>query len=261
MKCLDENVISINKKNYFFEFLRFFMFRSTLMAFILVSFSLYADSWRTCQPNRVFIAPEYQNYHWSDHDSAVTTSQPRWGGVIGYEHLAPKKIYFRGWGRLGSGKSNDQIFYSHGSRVELDVGYTWSFRRCSDWLITPYTGLGYYRETHHHYIPGGGYEYEGYVPVGLLIGWDINYSFTIALRAQANIQIHRTLFWVGQGYSQSKRTDWVLELPFTYRFCQYPLDLSLVPEFAWNPNTRDSSGMYWGQQNIWGIRLELGVRF
>ena len=238
-----------------------YMLKQSLLTLTLISGSLFATSWRECESDRIFIAPEYQNYHWSDHDSAVTTNQPRWGGAIGYEHMAPKEIYFRGWGRLGSGKASDQIFYSHGLRIEGDVGYTLGFGNRSQWLISPYTGLGFYREDHHHYVPGGGYEYETYVPVGLLLGWDINYCWSIALRAQANIQINRTLFWVNQGFHQSKRTDWVAELPVTYRFTQLPFDLSLVPEFAWDPNTRAGNGMYWGQQNIWGVRLELGFRW
>ncbi len=237
------------------------MLKQFLTVMTLFSSALFANSWRECEPDRVFIAPEYQHYYWSDHDSAVTTGQSRWGGAIGYEHLTPKKIYFRGWGRLGSGKSDDQIFYSHGSRVEADVGYTFGFGRCSQWLLSAYTGLGFYREEHHHYVPGGGYEYEVYIPVGILLGWDINCNWSVALRGQANIQTTRILFWEGDGYYQNKRTDWVGELPITYRFNQLPLDLSLVPEYSWNPNTSDTTGMFWGQQNIWGVRLELGYRW
>jgi hypothetical protein len=72
-----------------------FMLKPSLLALTLFSSSVFANSWRQCASDRIFIAPEYQNYHWSDHDSAVTTNQPRWGSAVGYEHIAPKEIYFR----------------------------------------------------------------------------------------------------------------------------------------------------------------------
>lgn len=240
------------------------MFRFIIGAFCLVSSVLFAHFDRACNPDRLFVAPEYQWRQWN-FVSGRHSEQNMWGGRIGYEHYAPCQFFGRLFGRYNFGKTTNKLFlgqwYNHELDVEANIGYTYAFGCHDNWLITPYLGGGYLQDREYIYNSIFLHDEYFYVPVGLLIGWDINCDWSIALRGQADIMVFRRN---GQPEPRvtgmPKKTNWLAELPITFRMCG-GWDLSFVPEYSFRPNTTTESGVEWGSITTWGARLEIGYNW
>lgn len=112
-------------------------------------------------------------------------------------------------------------------------------------------------------------EYTTYVPVGMLIGWDLNCEWNLKLRAQADVPFFHRVHFTGVNIALTKKTKWEFELPITYNPAPFCWDLSFVPFFNRIPRSTTAPFPFGigtatyevTQMNTWGARLELGYDF
>ena len=231
-------------------------FLTALMALGLVA-GIDADCSKS---NRVFIAPEYKFRKW-EFSTGPNGSQNMWGIVGGYQHLASNDIFVRLLASYSEGltKQGNTLWYDHEWEVELEGGYTFAFGCNCAWKVTPYAGLNYFQDDET--ISGGpNKEIIGSIPVGLLVGYDINCRWNVQARAQANFEVYRKLNFSGPWLDMSKKTDWLAELPVTYHITPC-WDFSLVPFYSFAPNSDFNFSSEWGSINTYGARLEAGYSF
>ncbi|MDR3623625.1 MAG: hypothetical protein P4L16_00590 [Chlamydiales bacterium] len=233
-----------------------------ILSFLFLAVSSFVGAYvdRCVMPDRLFLGPEYQFRAYSFPITATAAgSQNMWGGFGGYEHLCPQDLFIRLFSRLNSGKERDSFSdtFDHEWTVEGNIGYTLAFGRFCNWLITPYTGFGYLQDRQTNYGDTTLHAYKNYIPVGLLLGWDVNRDWSLFLRGQVNFEVLRVQISDDTG-TITKKPNWLIELPVIYRFlCHW--DVSLVPEYMYAPDASmfDDSGD-WGGIHTYGLRLELG---
>lgn len=165
------------------------------------------------------------------------------GGVLGYQYIKPKALYFRiqaDWaaGRLSTNQNNPSR-YLHDENVESNFGFTWQVNK---WQIIPYTGYAFHyliesrKETEE--FAAVKFKYQTYnIPLGMRIDYLFNNHYQLGLKAAWAFNIDPAVKISGLSgalwqlaHKQGVRVD----LPFQYNFGKKTKGaLSLIPFFAW----------------------------
>lgn len=229
-----------------------------LLACLIACSPVMGNTW-TKGPHRIFLGPSYLHNHYQ-FVSGTHDNENLWGVTAGYEYYKPCSLFFRARALLDWGKAHgtEAPWTDQRQIGQAELGYTWALLK--NWFFTPYIGVGFFRDREPFPDSSPVTQYAGYVPAGLLIGWDINYEWTIKLRTQADMIFFRKVHPGDGSESLSKKTNWEIELPITYTPACSHWDLSLVPIYNWSPNS-NSVSIEWGAINSWGARLELGYNF